>query len=290
MFFRNDDVGELTPELINFVNILSEEGLPCSLAVVPLHLTDRCTAFLLREHRSQDARLTLHQHGYAHERICGYGIRRFDEFAGSSDFVRAVDVISTGQRLLRAALGTALNDSIFTPPCHKFTRPTLDALAELRFRTLSAGIQPSRSAQLFYAGLRPFRLLRARGRRISYHPSRLPNSPLVEISTSVEAEDNMGTRGVFSLEVLIHRFERARRVLPLVGVMFHHFHYRDREALRTLRQFIRYLKSDPRIQFARLDEIALGIRPDAQRGPQPSAEPRATDATESGASAEVIAL
>jgi peptidoglycan/xylan/chitin deacetylase (PgdA/CDA1 family) len=144
VFFRDDDVGWRTDRLRPLLELFAEHALPLDLAVIPAALD----AALTTELTGRDARIGLHQHGYAHLNHEPGG-RKFEFGPSRSPELQRRDIEAGVQRL-----GQLLGDRvepIFTPPWNRCTADTGRCLAELGFRALS---REARAQPLDVPGLR----------------------------------------------------------------------------------------------------------------------------------------
>ncbi len=258
VFFRDDDVGQMTPALRDVMALLIAEGVPCSYQVVPAFL-DREAAEALQATKLRHPGLVhLNQHGNRHEQVLG-GERVYSEFAGGRPLAEQQREIEAGRRKLEDWLGPAFDPTLFTPPCHKYDDATILALEAAGFRMLSAGVQSDPLSQVYYGiGARLGRVAFL-GKRVSYHGGRVAASGLIELSVCIdvdEAKDAAGHRIDKDDERLWQEFERCRRRLPIVGVMLHHACCDRPEKLAWLSAFVRRLKADPEVAIASIPEIA----------------------------------
>lgn len=262
VFFRDDDVGQLTPALRDVMALLLEEGVPCSYQVVPAFL-DQVAADHLRAQKASHPQLVwLNQHGNRHEQMLG-GQRVYSEFAGGRPLAEQQTEIEQGRRDLAARLGAAFDADLFTPPCHKYDDATIAALDALGFRVLSAGVKADPLSQVYYGiGARLGRIAFL-GKRVSYHGGAVAASRLVELSVCIdvdEEKDAQGRRIEKDDARLWREFERCRQRLPIVGIMLHHACSDRPQKLAWLRAFVRRLKADPGVRIASIPAIAAGLQ------------------------------
>jgi hypothetical protein len=269
VFFRDDDVGRLTPALRDVMALLVEEGVPCSYQVVPAFL-DREAADYLRSIQARHPELIrLHQHGHRHEQVLG-GERVYSEFAGGRPLAEQQREIEAGRRILEDLLGPAFDPELFTPPCHKYDDATVAALDALGFRMLSAGVKADPLSQVYYGLGARLRRIAFLGKRVSYHGGQVAASRLLELSVCVDVDEDKDERGQRiekDDERLWAEFERCRRRLPIVGIMLHHACSDRPQKLDWLRAFVHRLKADPGVRLASIPEIAAAL----QRPPKQAA-------------------
>ena len=258
VFFRDDDVGRMTPALRDVMGLLVEEEVPCSYQVVPAFL-DREAADALRAIKLRHPELVhLNQHGHRHEQVLG-GERVYSEFAGGRPLAEQQAEIAAGRRQLEDLLGPAFDPTLFTPPCHKYDDATIRALEATGFRWLSAGVKVDPFSQFYYGVGNRLGRVSFLGKRVSYHGGRIAASELLELSVSIDVDEEKDTAG-HKIEKddarLWSEFERCRRRLPIVGVMLHHACCDRPEKLAWLRAFVRRLKADPGVEIASIPAIA----------------------------------
>lgn len=262
VFFRDDDVGEMTDPLRRVFDVLLEAEVPCHYEVVPAYLDDRAAEALRGLQREHKDLVFLDQHGHRHEQYLG-GERRASEFDGARPFDEQLEAIRAGRELLAEALGESFVGDVFTPPCHKYDAATLRALDALGFRVLSAGVHATWPASVYYGVGRALGRVRLLGRRVSYHGRRLPTARLVEVSVTIDVHEDVdaaGRRIDKTEDQLWQEFEAARRRLDVVGVMLHHQACDTPEKALALKRFVERLRSDPSVAFSRIGELAEGVR------------------------------
>jgi hypothetical protein len=262
VFFRDDDVGELTPSLRAIVELLIDERIPCNYAVVPSLLTEEAARYMRDAKKQHPTLVYLNQHGFLHQQIIE---GRFDyaEFDGDRPYREQYDAIAEGRRVLIDMLGDDFDPDVFCPPCHKYDATTLRALAATGFRVLSAGVYSQRSARMYYDVGRVLSRVHFLGRRVSYHEGRKTPHGLLEISTAINVDEDYGDDGrrrEKNYAELVEELVRAREQYRYVGVLLHHQTYEDAPArLNILKEFVHTLRRDPTIQFSAIEPIAAQL-------------------------------
>ncbi len=258
VFFRDDDVGRMTPALRDVIELLVEEGVPCSYQVVPAFLDAEAARALCEIQVRHPALVHLNQHGHRHEQMLG-AERVYSEFAGGRPLAEQLAEIAAGRRRLEELLGPAFDPTLFTPPCHKYDDATIQALEATGFQWLSAGVKTDPFSQIYYGiGARLGRV-GFLGKRVSYHGGRVAGSALSELSVCIDVDedkDAAGERIEKDDARLWQEFERCRRRLAIVGVMLHHACCDRPEKLAWLRAFVRRLKADPGVEILSMPVIA----------------------------------
>lgn len=253
IFLRDDDAGELTPALRNFMDTFSSRKLPVSYQVIPQALTPECGAFLKARKIEAPSLYEYGQHGLSHEMTVG-GRRVFYEFGPERDYATQLEVIREGRDLLTAALGEAFDGKLFTPPRHRYDRNTLKALKSLGAEILSASSYPGLTHQLAYGVGRGLGLSNLGRGGVSYHGRSRPDSGLFELSISVSVDD--GVRKPTPPAYFIDAIAQARRRTPVVGLMFHHHAYKSPEDVAFLSELADRLAGLEGASFHLLSDLA----------------------------------
>ena len=263
VFFRDDDVGEITDPLSAFFDVMLDAGVPCAYQVVPDYLDEKSALELRRLKSAHKDLLEFNQHGLHHEQILN-GEPTYSEFAGGRSHADQLKDIREGRHFLLEHLGEAFSGDVFTPPCHKYDAQTLRALGDLGFTTLSAGVRVDWPSRAYYGVGRALSKIEWLGKRVSYHQRPTPDARVVEISCAIDVhmdEDDQGQRIEKSLDMLWEEFEVARTAGIAVGIMTHH-QVCDTETRQAIyREFVSRLVAEPTVQITSLRRLA-----DAARG------------------------
>jgi hypothetical protein len=256
VFFRDDDVDVLSPELQSFVDHFTARDLPVNYQVTPARLEDDTCEYLHAVTDRFPELVRLNQHGYEHQQILK-GQHRWSEFAGHRPYSEQYELVRKGKELLEKRLGDRFSATVFTPPAHKYDDTTLDVLETLGFDVLSAAAYPRPAARLYYGVGRALRRTDLLNRRVSYHLRRFPGRRLVEVSTSVDVDMCEGNDGlvVKSAAQLVEEFWYCANRADTIGVLFHHNTYDDRK-LATLAEFLDKLRGTPNLDFVTIEELA----------------------------------
>ncbi len=189
-FFRDDDAGWEDARLFELLRLVAEHNVPIDVAAIPKSLS-RTTARRLRKMVEADsARLSIHQHGYAHVNHELEGKK--NEFGPSRSWREQLEDVKAGQSLLKDLLGS-ITEPIFTPPWNRCTDITAICLWETGFKCISR----DRTAP----------------------PLTAPE--LQELSISVDWFAHR-KRVRLTSDEFGSLFAAAVRELPAVGVMLHH--------------------------------------------------------------------
>ena len=231
IFVRDDDAGELTPELMYFCETFAGVGVPVSYQIIPARLTLECADYLLRLHARYPALVEFGQHGLHHKMtLRGRQLKR--EFGPERSLEDQTADIAEGSRLMRERLGDLGAVTVFTPPQHKYDRNTVLAAAKAGHSVFSGASYPSAHHQLAYKLGRHLKLSSVRHHGISYHGHRRPEADLIEVSISL-AMDN-GRKIRLTAADLPRAITSAMRLTNCVGLMFHHALYQSQEAKAEL--------------------------------------------------------
>ena len=243
VFVRDDDVDSLTPELEAVSGLFVEAGIPVSYQVVPARLSADAAEHMLALRRRHPDLVHLGQHGYSHEASVP-GVHEWAEFAGGRSADDQRRAIATGRRQLLEAFGDAFDGRVFTPPCHKYDRTTVQTLESLGFDTVSASYRIGIPARLFYLAGHALRRTRLLGRNVSYHGRHHPGSQVREVSVSVDIDLGAdGERVSKTTDALVAEVSAAALRTERVGIMLHHAAYKEPAKLDTLAALVEALRA-----------------------------------------------
>ncbi|MET3528141.1 DUF2334 domain-containing protein [Phenylobacterium koreense] len=253
IFLRDDDVGALTPALTGFMDIFAQRNLPVSYQIIPAALTEDCAEHLKFRRERAAGLFEFCQHGLTHEMTVG-GRRVFYEFGPERSYQEQLEIIQAGQAILRERLAAHFNSSIFTPPQHKYDYNTLVALKASGVRVLSASSYASRGHRIVYGvgGLLGRTRLGRSG--ISYHGRTRRDVGLAELSIAVPVDN--GSVRMKTAGAVLAAIGLARRRMSVVGLMFHHNAYPEREDRLFLAELADGLGSLHDVSFHLLGDIA----------------------------------
>lgn len=257
VFFRDDDVGEMTDPLRSLLDVLLEYGIPCHYQVVPDYLDAKAAAALRRIKQAHPDLVYFNQHGLHHEQEID-GRISYSEFAGGRGYDDQFRDIRQGKEVLEQMLGDAFSGDVFTPPCHKYDADTLRALGDLGFDTLSAGVRVDWPSRIYYLAGRCLNRVDFLGKRVSYHQRITPDSRLAEVSVAIDVHEDQSAEGLRvdkGLDDLWSEFCAVRQKLDAVGVMTHHQACETPQKQRVFRDFVAKLAAEPGVRFA--DMLAL---------------------------------
>lgn len=268
VFFRDDDIGELTQPTRAVVELLIEERVPCNYLVIPRFITRESARFMRDLKASHPSLVKLNQHGYLHEQTVR-GRHDYSEFAGHRPYEEQLAAIAEGKRILEDYLGDDFDTDVFTPPCHKYDGNTLRALKELGFTIFSSGVRPDLPARIYYRMGHAFQRVTLLGERVSWHGTRDPETNLLDLSTCINVDEEFDRHGVRKIKTaaeLIQEYERAKTIHPIVGVLIHHGQYETPDKFATLKTLIEHVRNDPAAELTYIESIAerLGTKLNAK--------------------------
>lgn len=253
IFLRDDDIGELTPELLGFMDIFAGSGLPVSYQVIPALLTEGCAAEL-RGRRTATCKLyEFAQHGLTHEMSVN-GRRVFYEFGPERTYQQQLEIIQLGQALLEERLGEHFNRAVFTPPQHKYDRNTLTALKASGVQVLSASMYRDPLRRTVNGLARTLGLSSLGNKGVSRHGMVRRDVPLLELSITVVVDD--ATTRMQRADAVVAAIEEARRSTPIVGLMFHHAAYKTGADRAFLTELAERLGNLPNASFHLIGDLA----------------------------------
>lgn len=142
VFFRDDDVGMLTPSLRRLVDFFTGRGIPLNLQVIPKSLTPGCAAYLKKKMKSHPGLIFVSQHGYRHT---GYGKNKH-EFGPMRTYRQQLSDMRAGMRIMDRKFCSWTR--VFTPPYNVHDSNTVKAAKKLGFLAVSSGMPVTGIADL----------------------------------------------------------------------------------------------------------------------------------------------
>lgn len=222
LFVRCDDVTVDSWALGAVHDVLAEREVPCAWACIPAELTAEAAARL-----GTSPVMSLHQHGWSHQRLHPDGSDSRDEMVGYRTVADQRAAIERGRAAMTQLVGANLDLHTFTPPRHRYTRATVQALRELGFRRLSAGVYFDLPSRVACGVARRLGLPAVAGRGMSRHDRPAGAGP-VEVSTSVNIDlDRSGEARPVDVEQVLAEVVAAAAFTPTIGLLLHHEIYAD---------------------------------------------------------------
>jgi len=134
VFFRDDDVAELTPTLKRLIELFMKHKVPLVLAVVPKKVTKETVQYLKNMKARHHGLLELTQHGFSHENNSKTSVPY--EFGRALSYNEQFEKISKGKKIMNELFGNDFTH-VFVPPYNSFDKNTIKALKKLDFKGLS---------------------------------------------------------------------------------------------------------------------------------------------------------
>ncbi len=254
-YFRNDDVNELTPELINVTKLLIDEGVPIIHAVEPGNVTDECVDWLLEQRDQHGRLLEIMQHGYNHTKH-GSG-----EFGGGRGYAEQYEDLKRGQDIMNDRFGDKWYSAI-NFPYGPYDQDSIRAIDELGFKIFNGHFNPRLSRRMLYSVGRMLGRGQIMDRHISHHLQIYPGTKLFAIDLAVDYIVNYygdyGSRKCdwHTREYLVNQHHAARRNINIVGWLLHHRYHDSEATLRLIAETVGDLRAaDPEIEFWNFEEI-----------------------------------
>jgi len=249
VFFRNDDVGELTIELISLTEIFIKENVPLNLEVVPKELSNETIIWLKELKEKYPNSIQIDQHGWSHvPYICKEVKSSTGEFGKCRSYEEEYEDILKGKNKLIQEFGSDFS-LVFTPPLNDFDEDTLASLQNLGFNIISGYRSPKFDRiVLDYIGiiLKKDRLF---GRIISYHGKEYNKYNITELSVCIDLYH------VLTKDEFIKEFKSCEKRDNIIGIMIHHWAFDNKEKLDMLHEAIKELKNNKNIEFKTFDQI-----------------------------------
>ncbi|MDP6419175.1 MAG: polysaccharide deacetylase family protein [Candidatus Krumholzibacteria bacterium] len=255
VFFRNDDVNELCPELRELTELCISEKVPIAHAVEPANVTRECVDWLLEKKAKHGRLVEIIQHGYDHT-WHGKG-----EYGGDRPYETVQEEIRSGAKLMDRYFGDQWFRAMVFPFGY-YNRASMKAVSDLGFLLMSCHWNPRLSRRLFYQAGRLLRQGLIRGRHASPHMNFYPGTRVLSVDTTVSYirryfGGHTGTESEwFDLDTLMARHEAAREHISTIGWITHHRYHTKPEHIKLIADSIAEMKRrDPEIRFLNYEEI-----------------------------------
>ncbi len=215
LFYRDDDAGWATPDLLRLLDLFEKLDLPLDLATIPAALDQNLAQELRSRMQATHQRLGIHQHGFQHLNHQSKG--RKCEFGDARTVGQQMVDIKRGMVILNEYFDNN-TDPIFTPPWNRCNLQTLDVLDHLSFLGLSRDehAQPAASRSMTQVPVHIDWLKKSKGERWSH-------------------------------EQIMQKLAARLLAGKVTGVMLHHQLMDDRER-HVLEQCVSLLKQHPLIE------------------------------------------
>lgn len=264
-FFRNDDVNELTPELIAISELLFAEGIPIIHAVEPGNVTDACVDWLLEKKARHGRLLEIMQHGYNHTKHFS------GEFGGKRAYQEQYDDLRRGREIMNRRFGDRWFPAV-NFPYGPYNQATIRAVDDLGYTVFNGHYNPRLSRRLFYLIGRLLGRGQIMNRHISHHLEIYPGTHVFTIDMAISYIDRyLGNYGSnqcewFDTPALMQRFAAAKRHIHVIGWLLHHRYHSTPASLKLVKDTITAMRqSDPGIEFWNFEEIHAAYAPQASQ-------------------------
>lgn len=265
-FFRNDDVNELTPELIAVSEIFFAAGIPIIHAVEPGNLTDACVDWLIEKKLQHGRLLEIMQHGYNHTK------HQSGEFGGTRSYREQYDDLRRGREIMERRFGEHWYPAV-NFPYGPYNQATIRAVDDLGYAIFNGHYNPRLSRRLFYVIGRILHKGQLLNRHISHHLEIYPGTHTFTIDMAISyIEHYRGNYGSsdcdwYSLDALMDRYEATKRHINVIGWLLHHRYHQTPASLKLVQDSIDAMRRrDPAIEFWNFEEIHAAFGPQgAQR-------------------------
>lgn len=262
-FFRNDDVNELTPELVAISELFFTAGIPIIHAVEPGNLSDACANWLIEKKAQHGRLLEIMQHGYNHTKHSA------GEFGGSRAFQEQYDDLRRGRDIMDRRFGDRWFPAV-NFPYGPYNQATIRAVDEIGYKVFNGHYNPRLSRRLFYLIGRLLGKGQLLSRHVSHHLEIYPGTHVFTIDMAISYIDRYrGHYGStdcdwFPLAALMERFAAARRHIEVIGWLLHHRYHTTPASVKLVQDSIDAMRrAAPGIEFWNFEEIHAAYAPQA---------------------------
>lgn len=254
-FFRNDDVNDLTPELVELTDLLVNERVPIVHAVEPGNVSDECTQWLLAQRAEHGRLVQIMQHGYDHS------WHSRGEFGGDRSYEDQYADLERGKRIMDERFGDQWFPAV-NFPFGPYNRHSIRAVDQLGFRVINGHFNPRLSRRAFYTVGRLLRKGQILDKHVSHHLDLYPGTRLFCIDMAItyiakyHGEHGSTECDWFDVEYMMVRFNTVRRHINVIGWLLHHRFHHSEGSIRLVADSIARMRAqDPGIEFWNYEEI-----------------------------------
>lgn len=230
IFFRNDDVTDLTPQLQQVTTLFLEEGLPLHHSVIPQRATAGLVSWLSKLAADYPALIGIDLHGWDHETV-----RNLPEFGAHVPSAVQRDHLQRGSRWMSERFGSRFS-GILAPPHNSYNRTTVRILDELGFRGLSGW---ARTPSPLRRMVQPALYALDKGELWTWNGQRFPGSHIVQCSITIDPVLDYRSKTFRSVEDVIAHLDASRGAIQ--GIVLHAWLFDD-EPMDWLRRFVRQMR------------------------------------------------
>jgi hypothetical protein len=241
-FLRLDDVEDLDPRLIRIAAMALDLRIPVLVSVIPTKVTKSAVDWLVQTHQAFPQLLEIGQHGYRHKNYLK-GIPR-GEFCKVRNKKKQLADLKTGRSKMNDAFGDAWSH-IFIPPFNYFNRVTVYLLAEMNYRGVSIMHLPPQNVKDWLRAGKEIILYRLGFKLPSFRNIYPVEGILPLVSPALDATKSYSPSIPQSPEKLHYQAKKFITAgIPALGIMVHHWIYRDMEQVDAFIQCLGELTQD----------------------------------------------
>jgi hypothetical protein len=243
VFFRNDDVNLLDPQLQELFSIIVQEGEACvDMAIEPANVHPDTVEWLLSMKHSYTDKISIITHGYDHiDHFPGQG-----EFGGRTYEDQIVD-IRAGHQLMQRYFSDNFFPA-FSCPRAGHNESTIRCLNDSGYKVFSSYHNVYLKNKLLNIAGHALGRTHLFGKRISYHMGRVPRTNLIDISMSMSLIRRYYSDHECEFPSLDFLHKRLIAIKSTgqrcIGVTVHHRFHRRPEDMRLIRDAVRMFREE----------------------------------------------
>jgi len=251
--FRNDDVNDLTPELISLTEIFTNKGIPITHAVEPGNLTASTINWLKRLKKDYPELIEIVQHGWDHS------IYLKGEFDNSRVYQEQLNDLNRGKEKLEDVFGEDFFPMV-TIPFGVYNQDTIKAANSLQYKVFCGHYNYRISRRLFYLVGHVLGKGQLLGYHVANHLKYYPGTQLFEIDSAISFikryyGHHTNHCDMNNVEEMINEFTKFKKRIPVVVFLLHHrFHYQAQH-MDLVREVLEKLQAGEDIRFSNYAQI-----------------------------------
>ncbi|MEA3514940.1 MAG: glycosyltransferase, partial [Nanoarchaeota archaeon] len=225
VFFRDDDVHEVTDKFIDLNNLFSDKNIPIHYSVIPCTMSKNLIEYLNNIKKKQH-NIEIGQHGWSHKK---HGDSVSYEFGDKRSYSEQYEDISKGRNKIESNFEINPN-LVFTPPHNRLNSDTIKVLEKLDFRIISSSCYSDE-----YNKIRP--------------PQKIRDIPIC-LDLFIKIDDKWILKD--KRELIKEFFIKKQN--GIVGIMIHHKFFSDKKEFELLNEFIDLMIRE-KVQFKSFAQI-----------------------------------
>lgn len=249
VFFRVDDVGVFSNNLVTLTDIFVNHSIPASYQVIPKQLENETVDYLNKDEIKKYIS-DIGQHGYQHRNW------KKGEFNSSRSYEEQWNDITQGLEIIRTNFSDTWK-GVFSFPWGQFDKNTLKVLQNNDYKACSKQFGTDLISTLAYKVLRLTKKEHFKGHNISYHTYKRFN--LRELSICIDFNKDYQDNKFKTCDQIISEYEKARTVTNYIGFLLHPNHIDANGGMETIEQVIKYLKQNKDDKFATISDIVNAL-------------------------------